>query len=98
MHGGIEADVLEKIHQENLGGVPGRGQWWLEFEAPGILLDPPQKRLMDLMAQETSLVLGSEKWRFSALQITGRAFLENFGGQLLSGSFVSSGPGSICWV
>lgn len=77
-HDGTQADVLEEIHQENLGGVPARGQWQLGFEVPGSLLDPPWKGQRGSVAQESSLVLDPEKWNFSALPVTGGAILDNF--------------------
>lgn len=33
-------NMLEEIHQENLGFLPAREQWQVGFEVPGILLDP----------------------------------------------------------
>lgn len=93
-----QADVLEDIHQENLSGVPARGQWQVGFEALGSLLDPPWKGQLGSVSQETSLVLGPEKWTFSALPVTKGAFLDNFGGQLISASLASNGPESLVWA
>lgn len=60
-HGGTQADVLEEIHQENLSGVPAKGQWQVGFKTLGSLLAPLWKEQLGLVPQETSLVLGTKR-------------------------------------